>query len=120
MKTNSNDLIEMITVRLNTCGDLKILNQILRELEGGFTHPGGGSGTAGIYRNGQVDSDWSICLRYPSGEKVEKSPLAINLAEILRPAGLVNHSVWLPCDESHLSGSTKNRENQTNITTTNK
>ncbi len=49
-----------------------------------------------VFRNKQVDTDWSIHLRVESpGEEEKESSLGLRLAEALRKFGLVYHAVWV-------------------------
>lgn len=103
MKTNTNELIEMISLRLNSYGDTHIFQEILNDLSDVFRQPGYPFRSARLYKSSQVDNDWAIYLRSPSAETGVKSSLAISLAEALRTVGLVHHTVWMPCDTSELN-----------------
>lgn len=102
MKTNTDDLIEMITVRLNNYVDTHIVQETLKDLVDAFGQPGYRLRAARLYKSSQVDNDWAIYLYSPPDKRAVKSSLAISLADALRNLGLVHHTVWRPCDTDDL------------------
>lgn len=53
-----------------------------------------------MYRGRFLDGDWTIFLRWETAEPpVERSGLGTGLADQFRPLALVDHSVWIACDQ---------------------
>jgi hypothetical protein len=84
--------IEVVQVRLFDINDgPKVVGVFDRET-GSSQHPL----QAILYQSPTIRNDWSICFwRSDSGDPGFKSPEAVRCAELLRPIGFVDHSVWL-------------------------
>lgn len=93
MKPKNDDCIEVITVRLNTCGDSQIFQNVLQELAK-ISAEESDSVSIELYQSEQVANDWAIHLRHPAAVRGGKSALGINLAEVLHSVGLVHHKTW--------------------------
>jgi len=49
-----------------------------------------------IYRNFNVDTDWSILLKNEKKEaNIQKSSLGLHLAALFKEFGLIHHSIWI-------------------------
>lgn len=93
MNTANDDFIEIITVRLNACGDTQTFQAVLQELAKASTDESGPVSVK-LYQSEQVENDWAIHLRYPAAAQGGKSPLGTNLADVLHSIGLVQHKLW--------------------------
>jgi len=93
MKTKNDDCIEIITVRLNACGDTRAFQTVLQELLKASAEESEPVSIE-LYKSEQVENDWAIHLRHPVAVRGGKSPLGINLAEVLHSVGLVHHKTW--------------------------
>lgn len=100
MKQTSDDLIEMITIRLYNIGDTHIVHDMLKELAETFKKKDASYQSIRLCKSEQVENDWAIYFKHPASTAMinKKSDLAVRLAETLRDIGLVNHTVWKPCD----------------------
>lgn len=48
-----------------------------------------------VYHHSEVETDLSIHIHWESEkESQDKSPLGLRLSSVLKPLGLLNHSVW--------------------------
>ena len=107
MKKTTEDLIEMVTVRLYNIDDTHIVHDILKNLAETFKEPADSYRSVKLCRNEQIENDWAIYIQHPlterDGKKDNKSDLAVSLAEMLRDVGLVNHSIWKPCDTQDIN-----------------
>jgi hypothetical protein len=90
--------IEVVQVRLFDINDgPKVVGVFDRET-GSSQHPL----QAILYQSPTIRNDWSICFwRSDPGDPGFKSPEAVRCAELLRPIGFVDHSVWLPVTGSN-------------------
>jgi len=102
MKKITNEVIEMITVRLYSMGDTHAVQEILEEMTEAFKDPVSSHRSIRLYKSEEVENDWAIYLNHPATEKNKKSDLARRLVETLRSFGLVNHTVWKPCDTQEI------------------
>ena len=93
MDKNVEYLMEVITVRLNTSGDIQAFQEILRELAKASEEELK-TAAVKIYKSEQVENDWAIYLWYPEVEKNGKSSLATNLTEAIHSFGLGHHKIW--------------------------
>ena len=98
MKQTTDDLIEMITVRLYNIGDAHVVHEMLKQIAAKVHQPASPSRFFRLCKSEQVENDWAIYLHHPTTEKKGTTDLAISLAEMLRHIGLVNHTIWKPWD----------------------
>jgi hypothetical protein len=89
---DSMNKIEVVQVRLFDINDgPKVVSVFFRET-GSSQHPL----HATLYQSPTIRNDWSICFwRADYGNSGFKSPEAVRCAELLRPIGFVDHTVWL-------------------------
>lgn len=99
--------MEVITVRLNTCGDTLSFQGILKEVAK-LSSDSEGFDSIKLYKSELVENDWAIYLHYPGGKKDGKSSLVTRLAEALRSVGLVHHQLWRSCDTGDIDKLFKN------------
>ena len=98
MKKATDDLTEIIIVRLNIVSDATVVQEILKNMTEVFRQPLHQLRSVMFYRSSLVENEWAIVLRCPSIEKDGKSDLAVSLTESLRRIGLVHHMVWKTFD----------------------
>lgn len=101
MCERKDELIGIITVRLNTCSDTQNFQAILKELAKAAQHEPKAYSIR-LLKSDQVENDWAIHLNYSVAEKEGKSSLAANFAEALHSVGLVHQELWRSCDLSDL------------------
>jgi hypothetical protein len=97
MNDSNNHLMEVITVRLNTCRDTQSFQGIMKEVAK-LSSESSEFDSIKLYKSELVENDWAIYLHYPAVEKEGKSSLAARLTEVLHSVGLVHHQLWRPCD----------------------
>jgi hypothetical protein len=84
--------IEVVQVRLFDINDGPRVVGVFDRETGSSQHPL----QATLYQSPTIKNDWSICFwRSDSGNSGFKSPEAVRCAELLKPIGFVDHSVWL-------------------------
>ncbi|WP_319523875.1 hypothetical protein [uncultured Desulfosarcina sp.] len=91
--------IEIINARIGATAAPSMLERLFQDIRESVSADTGTPVRVVIYRGRFVDGDWSIHLHHetekpPSG----KTTLGIELADILRPMALVDHSIWIEED----------------------
>ena len=105
---NSNDhLMEVITIRLNSCGDTNSFQEILKDVAK-LSFDSAEFDAIKLYKSELVENDWAVFLHYRHVKKDGKSPLVTRLAEALRSVGLVRHQLWRSCDTTNIDTLFKN------------
>lgn len=107
MKHRKDHLIEIITVRLNTCDGTHSFQEILKDVMNS-SQGSPDSELIKLYRCEVVENDWAIYLHSPVVEKGGRSSLAARLAEALCTVGLVHHKLWRSCDIENIDKLFKN------------
>lgn len=91
--------VETINIRGGASANPSELESIFRDLKGCLVVGEGRDVKLAVYRGRFLNSDWAIHLQWetekpPSG----RTALGMELAELIRPLALVDHSVWVECD----------------------
>jgi len=87
--------VEIISVRLFSPGQQKVVQKIFREVNSGISKVADKAVAAELYVSKQVETDWAVYLyQTRSDGAVAKTLLGLNIAEAFCSLGLVNHSVW--------------------------
>jgi hypothetical protein len=93
--------IEIITLRSPS----KINGQFIYELLNGVGRSDEATDTPDhlaeirIYHHSVVETDMSIHIYWESEKESQyKSPLGLRLSSVLKPLGLLNHSIWVETD----------------------
>lgn len=62
-----------------------------------------------IYNRFSIDSDYSIHIHHDTNEaEINRSPMGLHLAAILKELGLVNHTVWIENKSENIPEDRKN------------
>lgn len=107
MKDRKDHLIEVITVRLNSCSTTHTFQEIVKDVMDSATQSTDFESIK-LYKSEMVDNDWAIYLHSPMIEKDGKSSLATHLTESLRSVGLVHHKLWRSYDDASIGGLLEN------------
>ena len=73
MKQKTEDLIEMITVRLYNIGDAHVVHEMLKEIAEKVQQPASSNRFVRLCKSEQVENDWAIYLQHPTTEKNGKN-----------------------------------------------
>ena len=86
--------IEIITLRSLAQADRQLVNELLRQV---FKEKESGlPASIRVYHHSIVETDLSIHIYWESEPgSQDKSPLGLRLSYVLKPLGLLNHSVWV-------------------------
>ena len=107
MNDSNDHLMEVITIRLNTCGDTHSFQGILKDVAE-LSSDSAEFDSIKLYKSELVENDWAIYVHYPGVKKDGRSPFVTRLAEALRSVGLVHHQLWRFCDTGNIDKLFKN------------
>ena len=90
--------VEIISLRCPANIDTRIADELLKEVtkSDAMIDPPNHLEEIRAYHHSVVETDLSIHIHWESEkENQDKSPLGLRLSSVLKPLGLLNHSVWV-------------------------
>lgn len=88
--------IEIINARMAVDTDFKELERVFKEVRNGVMEGAEKNTRMVVYRCRFVETDWVIHLHRESHEPPDgRTGLGKELANMIRPMGLVDHSIWV-------------------------
>lgn len=91
--------VEIINARIGAPQEPSRLAHLFQEIRHSVTAGTGDRVRVVIYRGRFIDGDWSIHLHHETDQPpCGRTGLGIELADILRPMALVDHSLWIEAE----------------------
>jgi len=95
--------VEIVNVRVAATTAPSTLEGLFGDIRRNITSGAEGVVRLVIYRGSLVDSDWAIHIHRETAEgPMGRTALGLELADVVRPVGLVDHSIWIEAEGSEV------------------